>query len=70
MMVIIKIIKTKITAWCESNARQAEKYLETEKLITAWAFFNRGIKPRLIKALLFLKSVNVVNIEINHANKN
>jgi len=44
-MIIIKTIKLKITAWCKNNAKQAEKYWETENLIKAWAFFNRGIKP-------------------------
>ena len=42
---IIKTIKIKITAWCKNNEEQAEEFWKIEKLIKAWAFFNRGIKP-------------------------
>ena len=43
-MIIIETIKTKATAWCEDNKKQAEEFWEIEKLIKAWAFFNRRMK--------------------------
>lgn len=47
-MAIKETIKAKMTAWFESNAKQADEFWEIENLVkawAAWAFFNRGIKP-------------------------